>query len=395
MKTKIKLTLLIISLPLSLLLAQEKEAEVIKKSKQIEKSMEEWEDEMEEWSDKVEIAIEVGQPPPHPPMIRWGKNSELGNPKLGLYLDDLTFKEAYELHYPHNYGVLIDGVTSGGNARRAGLREGDIIMTFDGEKVLSEDHLLSLRDSKAIGDSVAIDIFRNEKELVTVLFFASTVQSSEEEKKKSTLSAGYGGGGPMIVQFNSNIDKLNQFLVLNGFSPVNPNKLVAFGGFGMGTIGKGWFIGGAGAGMSIDQQIPDADGFKIFKLDMGYGGVTLTKKIPIRTEKIVLDLGMLLGAGSTEILMNHTDGSFSWDDDFTQGTNYSIHFKKEYFVFMPTVGLLIRIKDWVGIHAAYSYLGTYSGSEKWKDEHFSFDVVGDTPPVPGGQNISLGVWFGY
>ena len=54
-------------------------------------------------------------------------------PKLGLYLEDMDFEEAYEMHYTENYGVLIEGVVRGGSSDRAGLREGDIYCASLGE----------------------------------------------------------------------------------------------------------------------------------------------------------------------------------------------------------------------------------------------------------------------
>jgi len=51
-------------------------------------------------------------------------------PLLGVYLADMTFQDAYEMHYDYNYGVLLSGVVPGGGAQQAGLMKGDIIMEF-------------------------------------------------------------------------------------------------------------------------------------------------------------------------------------------------------------------------------------------------------------------------
>ena len=72
-------------------------------------------------------------------------------PKLGVYLEDMDFEDAYEMHYPECYGVLISSVISGGNAHKAGLTDNDIIMEFDGEQIRYEDHLVNLRNTKKIG----------------------------------------------------------------------------------------------------------------------------------------------------------------------------------------------------------------------------------------------------
>ena len=75
-----------------------------------------------------------------------GFESDPNKVKLGLYLEDLDFETAYEMHYPDSYGVLVTSVISGSNSHKAGLTDNDIIMEFDGEKVRFENHLLSLRN---------------------------------------------------------------------------------------------------------------------------------------------------------------------------------------------------------------------------------------------------------
>ncbi|MBC8525683.1 MAG: PDZ domain-containing protein, partial [Candidatus Cloacimonetes bacterium] len=79
------------------------------------------------------------------------KQTDTETPFMGVYLDDLDFEDAYEMHYDYNYGVLLDGVVKGGPADKAGLMEEDIIMEFDGVKARYEDRLRSLIKSKHVG----------------------------------------------------------------------------------------------------------------------------------------------------------------------------------------------------------------------------------------------------
>ena len=103
--------------------------------------------------------------------IDLGGKYKNGSPKLGIYLENLDFEKVYEKHYPNNYGVLVTGVVSGGNADRAGILKGDILMEFDSELIRFEDHLLNLRDGKAHGDSATVKVFRNEKEVTALSIF--------------------------------------------------------------------------------------------------------------------------------------------------------------------------------------------------------------------------------
>jgi len=147
--------------------------------------MDQWGNKMEAWGDDLEQAIEDGEISPIPP-LPFGKHAYEDystSPRLGAFINDMDFEDAYTMHYPYCYGVYINDVTTGGNADRAGLVEGDIIMEFDGEKVRFEDHLLQLRDSKNIGDTVTIKIFRNEQEIETQLTFAAPKPKIEKEVK--------------------------------------------------------------------------------------------------------------------------------------------------------------------------------------------------------------------
>ncbi len=329
--------------------------------------------------------------------------------KLGLYIDDLDFEEAYQRHYPRNYGVLITGIVRGGNGERAGLLKDDIIMEFDGEKVLFEDHLLNLRDSKIVGDSVDITFFRNGKIRHTTLVFApEKVQIDKGSKvieKKKKLFPGYGGGGPSAVLIDYNFAGINQFLRRNGFSALNSSSAVVIGGYGMGNVGNGLFIGGMGAGMENSQQIQVKDkdgtllGYRKYKLGLGFGGVTLTKKYPVYSNRFIVDMGLLLGGGSLSIQMNQTDGNLAWDNEINSASTYSVTYKKDFFVYQPSVGLLYRIKNWFGIHASVGYFGTYSSNKDWTDDMFLFTVTPasgkDSPSLPNNLSYSIGFWFGY
>ena len=390
-------------------LAQEEETEDFEENmEKFEESMEQWGEEMDDWGEQVEQSVEEGKPIPPIPPILFSENQKdyKSSPRFGLYLDDLDFEDVYEMHYPENYGVLIDRVIRGGNGDRAGLRKGDIIMEFDGEKVLYEDHLLRMRNSKQIGDTVEIKFFRDEKIMTTDFTFYHPEEQSEEateaSDKKKRLSPGYGGGGFEPVYIDFDFYGINSYLHENGFGNAFDGNIIALGGGGMGNVGKGWFIGGMGAGVTKQEQIPVWDddmnqiiGQKKYQLDFGFGGVTVTKKVALFTKRVILDMGIMLGGGSTTLEMSQTDGDFSWEDRIGDANNYSVKYEKAFFAYRPSVGLLVRIKNWFGIHGSVGYFGTYSSNDQWKEKSFDFNVGGNSPKNPSGLSYSLGVWFGY
>lgn len=325
-----------------------------------------------------------------------------GDKRLGLYLNDINFEDAYKKHYPNCYGVLVSGMTTGGNGQKAGLIKGDIIMEFDGEKVLFEDHLISLRDSKNTGDTVELTIFRNERILTKTLTFNPPQPKIDKNgvtiihKKKK--SVGYGGGGPLALIIDYDLG-LKDILEANDFQGLD-SPLVLYGGFGMGNVGKGLFIGGMGVGTQLIQQMSytdtttDIKGYKRYQLDFAFGGVTVTKKYQLFSKKVILDFGILLGGGQIKLNMSTTDGEYSWDNVVQDMNSNAFQFEKNFFVYRPSAGILVRVNSWFGVTASVGYLGTYSPDNEWKESNFDFTVGGDTPKNIGHTSYTIGVWFG-
>ena len=66
-------------------------------------------------------------------------------------------------------GLFVSGVTPGGPAASAGLRQGDIINTLDGADVTSADQLQALEISKSPGDEVEVGYERNGEHAKTTV----------------------------------------------------------------------------------------------------------------------------------------------------------------------------------------------------------------------------------
>ena len=369
--------------------------------------MDQWGDKMEAWGEDLEQALEDGDISPPPP-LPFGKNADNNysiSPRLGAYIENMDFEDAYEKHYPYCYGVYVSDVTNGGNSDRAGIRGGDIIMEFDGEKVRFEDHLLQLRDSKNIGDTVTVKVFRNEQEIETQLTFAAPKPKDETEskgvqhypgmKKEKKLQPGYGGGGPEVILLEADLAGINNILKVNGFDDLTDTYLPLFGGYGMGNVGNGWFIGGAGYGYEKIQKISIDGGTRRYEFSVGFGGMTVNKKIALM-KNIVVDLGLLVGGGEASLELRQTDGDYSWNDNFDDNLNYySLKYRKHFFAYRPSAGVLVRVLPWMGVHGSVGFLGSYSFNDDWKDDYFDYTVKGDSPKVIDGLSYSLGVWFGY
>jgi serine protease Do len=85
-------------------------------------------------------------------------------PYLGIYLSDLTPEAARRFDTQTEYGVLVEGVESGGPADSAGLKRGDIITALDSADVRSSGDLLSALRRHRPGDSVEMTVLRDGKQ---------------------------------------------------------------------------------------------------------------------------------------------------------------------------------------------------------------------------------------
>ncbi|MBS5678430.1 MAG: trypsin-like peptidase domain-containing protein [Clostridiales bacterium] len=82
---------------------------------------------------------------------------------LGITIHNIT--EDMSKQYSMPVGVYITDVSTMSAAERAGLQKGDIIVGFAGEDVKTADELNALKAKQTPGDTVAVKIDRNGKEM--------------------------------------------------------------------------------------------------------------------------------------------------------------------------------------------------------------------------------------
>ena len=336
-------------------------------------------------------------------------------PKMGVFLSNMDFEDAYKMHYPYCYGVYVTGVTKDGPAQKAGIIKGDIIMEFDGKKAKFEDNLVKLSRSKNIGDNVKVKVFRDEDVLIADLTLATLTPKDSDiiitkdglkKKIKKKLSVGHGGGGWIPVWFvdDNEFADINHVLDAYGFNGLDEKGILMQGGGGHGNVGKGWFIGGMGAGYSIDKKKGHIteDGEPVTRRMLytnSYGGVTLDKRIAI-TKNLVTSLGFMLGWGGHNLQISQTDGAYDWlelNDDMDKSANNAIELEKNYIMFQPKATVMYRILDWLSIRAEGGYMLSHSYTGGWDavscEDNFEIDNSPETPYQ--GYTISIGPWFGF
>jgi len=105
---------------------------------------------------------------------------------LGVMIQDVTRELAESFGMPHPTGALVSQVLPESPAEAAGMRVGDVILTFDGHKVHSSSALPPLVGTSPVERASTLKILRNgrEREIEVVIG-----ELPDEEAIKAELSA--------------------------------------------------------------------------------------------------------------------------------------------------------------------------------------------------------------
>jgi serine protease Do len=83
-----------------------------------------------------------------------------GGSFLGIRLQDVDKDEAARLKLSEERGAIVKAVEEGSPAQKAGLREGDVVVRYDGQAVTSAAQLARLVRETPVGRAIAIDVVR-------------------------------------------------------------------------------------------------------------------------------------------------------------------------------------------------------------------------------------------
>lgn len=84
---------------------------------------------------------------------------------LGLLGRDLSSRDRYELSYRRELGrgVIVDSVSPGGPAEKAGLLSDDIVQRFNGQEIRSRAQLINLTQRAKVGEEITLLVWRNKE----------------------------------------------------------------------------------------------------------------------------------------------------------------------------------------------------------------------------------------
>ncbi len=94
-------------------------------------------------------------------LIKYGK-VERGF--LGVYIQDIDENMARAMGLPGTDGALVSQVGEDGPAKEAGIKDGDVILELNGEKIKNSSHLRNQVAATAPGTKVKLKIWRDGKE---------------------------------------------------------------------------------------------------------------------------------------------------------------------------------------------------------------------------------------
>jgi serine protease Do len=97
---------------------------------------------------------------------------------LGVEIQEVTPDLAHAFGLPKPEGALVAGVEGGGPAEKAGIKQGDVIVKFDGRPVQSEHQLPELVAQTPVHKKVAVEVVRNGKHLTV----EATIGELKEEQ---------------------------------------------------------------------------------------------------------------------------------------------------------------------------------------------------------------------
>jgi C-terminal processing protease CtpA/Prc len=105
------------------------------------------------------------QPQAPSPAATGGASPRLGNGWIGIKMQSLMEGLADSFSNGQRAGALVAAVTPDSPAQRAGLREADVILRFDGKDIKALPDLLPAIRNATVGKTIDIDVWRDGKRI--------------------------------------------------------------------------------------------------------------------------------------------------------------------------------------------------------------------------------------
>jgi len=152
-------------------------------------------------------------------------NGEVTRGYLGVNIQSITPDLSKAMKLTENKGALVAEVVRGGPADKAGIKAGDVIVSFDGKPVSDSRDLAATVAAAPVGKEAAIGFVRNSKEL-KVTAVISKLESGETKLAENKAPA-RGKWGLQLQDLNSEAAQQlgmedEQGVVVTGVQPGSP-----------------------------------------------------------------------------------------------------------------------------------------------------------------------------
>ena len=99
---------------------------------------------------------------------------------LGVSIQEITSDLAEEFGVKDLKGALVSGVMKGSPAEKAGIRQGDVILLYNGKDVDDTGHLRNMVSQTPVGTKVTIKLLRKKKEMELEVIIAELPKKMSE-----------------------------------------------------------------------------------------------------------------------------------------------------------------------------------------------------------------------
>ncbi|MFP4546903.1 MAG: PDZ domain-containing protein [Fidelibacterota bacterium] len=336
---------------------------------------------------------------------------------LGLSYDDIDFQDINEKDYSYTYGVKIRRIYRRSAAYDAGLKAGDILMTFAGDTVFSEEQLDQLIEELGKKDKLSVTYFRDGKEFKTILYLDGEYDDDYEfdddnhdidfgfHKKRKKKNVGIFGmyWSPSFIL--NEYEAANNLLTDLSFQD-NEIQQLWFNEFGFKFyVGKNTFLGmvfaGADAEGSTTLQL-NAESPTIhrkMKFEQGMWGFTLDKRYRV-LDRMMVSSGVFIGRGKSILTLHQQNGEIIWNELWSEdkhANNDYLKMKKRELVFEPRISAMYRMLGPIWLKVEAGYMLGYS-NKHWRDittdDEYQISNAPETS-LFDGVTFTISPWIGF
>ncbi|MGE5401660.1 MAG: Do family serine endopeptidase [Ignavibacteriales bacterium] len=124
---------------------------------------------------------------------------------IGVMIGEVDAPTAKAIGLDKARGIMVQGITPGGAAEKADVKQGDVILKIDGRDVNEPGDLQSYVASKSAGTKVNLTLFRDGKEIERTVTLKARDANSKVEPASENNSSGKTKKGPMSQMTFDNI----------------------------------------------------------------------------------------------------------------------------------------------------------------------------------------------